>query len=142
MKLSLLIIFITIFCLQACKNRKLKEPAEILKEVAKADDINIGNLKFQFDLPQDWYRLDTVLQGVRLCILINNNNTYKPRINITNESMHGKTHSNYILGTKDYLTNNMTGIELLDDGEFNISGNDCLWYTYKKTQNGMVREMI
>ena len=142
MKLSISIIFAIIFCFQSCKNSDTNEPREILKDIAKSDDINIGNLNFQFDLPRDWSRIDTVLQSLYICLLKNDDDIYKPRINITTESMHGKNHSNYVLGTKQYLTNNMTGIQLLEDGKIDISGKNCIWYSYNKTQNGMKREMI
>lgn len=142
MRLSFSIILFLLFFLQSCKNHRTQDPARILKEVSKDDDFNKGSLNFKFDLPNDWYRIDTTLQDIYICVLMNNDSIYRPRVNVTNESMHGKTQSNYILGTKLYLTNNMAGIKLLEDGQFEVSNKNCSWYTYNKTQDGMTREMI
>ena len=142
MRFSFSLIFLLLLCVQSCKNNKNQDPAKILQEVSKDEDFNKGKLSFQFDLPNDWYRIDTTLHGVFFCILMNNDSMYRPRVNVANESMHGKTQSNYILGTKEYLTNNATGIELLENGQFEVSGKNCSWYTYNSINNGIRREMI
>ncbi len=133
-----------LFLCQSCKSNKKREPYETLKDAANRDDINTGNLNFKFDLPQNWIRLDTVLQGMKFSFLMPGHaiDNFRPIINISNELIHGQMHEDYIAGTKRYLVNNMEGIESLNDGAFDIAGKKCMWYTYNKSQNGIKREMV
>ncbi|MCU0322316.1 MAG: hypothetical protein MUE72_07865, partial [Chitinophagaceae bacterium] len=93
MKFSFFILYAVIICLQSCKDNKTKDSTEMLKELVKHENIIVENFNFQFDLPQDWYRLDTVFQGIQLNLIMNNDETYQPRINITRELMNGINHS-------------------------------------------------
>jgi hypothetical protein len=136
------IIFLLIFYLQSCNNRSNQDPDKIIADASKDENFNKGSLNYHFDLPDDWYRIDTTLQGIFITVLMKNDVNYRPRINVTNESMKNKTHRDYALSTRNYLKNNMEGIELLEDGEFNVSGKNCYWNTYNMTKDGMTREMI
>lgn len=127
---------------QSCKNNRTQDPNEILKDMSKDKDFNSGNLNFKFELPDGWYRIDTTLQGVYFCVLMNNDSLYRPRVNVANESMNGRSQNDYVLGTKNYLVNNMPAIELLDEGNFNVMEKNCSWYSYNRTQDSIKREMI
>ncbi|NTS43924.1 hypothetical protein HRG84_23795 [Flavisolibacter sp. BT320] len=144
MKNYLPLALAAILLFHSCKTKGQTETNQALKELSTDSDFNIGNLNYVFDLPSNWYRLDTSMQGVKLCFLMQKDDSggYNPIVNVSTESMHGKTHENYVMGTKAYLANNMEGIDLLKNGELEINGHPCLWFTYNRTQNGVKREMI
>ena len=144
MKSYLPLVLAAILLFHSCKSKGQSESNEGLKELSNATDFNIGNLNYVFDLPGNWYRVDTSMQGVKICFLMQKHDSdgYNAIVNVTTESMHGKTHENYVMGTKTYLANNMEGIDLLKNGKIEVNGRPCLWHTYNRTQNGLKREMI
>ena len=144
MRLCFLIVVTCSALLISCKSNKAKSPIEKLKQLASDKDANVGNLNFTFQLPQNWIRIDTSVQGLKATLLMPGHATdnFAPRINVTNEFMHGETHDEYIANTKQYLINNNDGIDLSDDGNFDVQGNKCRWYSYNKTQNGIKRQLV
>jgi hypothetical protein len=144
MKIKLLfsvIAGIIFFCLHSCVSNK-KKPEEVLKEMSWSIDSKIDSKNFQFSLPKGWYRIDTVLQGNEVTFLMKEKDDYRPIINVTNELKLVSGHNDYVQKTKRSLIDNVSGVQLIDDGKFDISGKDCIWYTYNRTQDGITREMI
>ena len=100
-------------------------------------------MNFQFDLPQNWYRIDTIMQGAKLCFLMGDNvDGLKPGLNILTEHMHGKEHADYFQGTKQYLIFHNSDIKMVEEGVIDISGTKALWYRFNQIRNGVNRQTV
>jgi len=127
---------LTVF-IQSCQSSRQKDPADILTDASKLNGINIANLNFQFELPPDWIRIDTTIQNVYICLLLIDDSSNNPRMNILNESMHGKSHSDYVSATQK----NLSGVKVVDHGWLTMPNNNCLWYTYENWQAPIPRDI-
>lgn len=135
-------LFIVISILASCKNVDNTKTINTLKESENFKGINVGNLDFDFNLPNDWYRIDTAYQGVQFCLLTTNDEIFQPKINVTNESMQGLTHDKYVASTMQYLFDNSSNVKIIDKGQFQFRDKHCIWVSYNIEQNGLKRELI
>lgn len=112
--------------------------------MSASNDIGVGNMNFTFQLPPNWMRIDTTLQGASFIVLMPGHATdnFVPRMNVSTEFMHGKTHEEYIAGAKQYLMLDMDGVELLNNGGFTAGNYQCLWYSYNRPLNGLKRQTV
>jgi hypothetical protein len=141
----LFIFFILLFLTQSCHNRKPisnEEAKDMLREAAKDPGMNAGDMRYSFDLPAGWSRLDTALQGVQVTYLFHEAvDDLRPLMNVSNEWMHGKGHEEYVIGTRHYLSNEL-GAEFVAEGAFTTRGGKALWYSYNRTYNGVKRACV
>ena len=136
--ISLLLFVLT----QSCHNRNPKTFEEKLREVSKDQGINAGDMRYSFDLPVGWSRLDTALQGVQVTYMLHEaTDDFRPLMNVSNEWMHSKGHEEYVIGTRHYLSNE-TDAEFVEEGTFTTRGGKALWYTYNRNYNGIKRECV
>jgi hypothetical protein len=138
--ISLLLFVLT----QSCHNRKpSKEDAKnMLRETAKDPAINAGDMRYSFDLPAGWNRYDTAIQGINATYLFHEaTDDFRPVMNVSNEWMHGKGHEEYVIGTRQYLSNSLDA-EFVAEGAFKTRGGKALWYSYNRTYNGVKRECV
>lgn len=137
-------IFMATLMLLSCKNANTNNinTNKILKEAANSEGMNVGSFAFDFDLPNDWYRIDTVYQGVQVCLLTTNDAVFQPKINVTNESMQGLPHDKYVTSAIQFMLNNSNKVEILEKGQFLVRDKNCIWVSYKIEQNGIKRELV
>jgi hypothetical protein len=139
--ISLLLLVLT----QSCHNRKSisdEEAKNILREALKDPSTNAGDMRYSFELPAGWNRIDTALQGVQVTYLLHEaTDNFRPVMNVSNEWMHSKGHEEYVIGTRHYLSNELDA-EFEAEGAFTTRGGKALWYSYNRTYNGIKRACV
>jgi len=101
------------------------------------------NYNYTVEVPQEWTIRDTTLSGIKLRFLLSPQslNADHPMGNILIASMEGRNIDEFTTRNMNYLRLNMPGTTILDRGNIETTFKGQ-WFTYTKTQNGMIRDMI
>ncbi len=103
-------VFTTIFV--SCKDDKQTDSNAILKKVAEKYGDRVGNYKFTVQIPNDWIRTDTTIQGLKLTLIQKKkqDDHFGPNINVLDESIGNRSPADYVKASQKYMVDNMPGI--------------------------------
>ncbi len=102
------------------------------------------NYNYTIDAPENWIVIDTVLNWLRVRFI--KHPPYltddKPMVNVIVVLMDTDDIDLFTQRNIDYLSENTEGAELQERGKFNASKIEARWFTYRRAQNGIERDMI
>ena len=135
-------VFTTIFV--SCKDDKQTDSNAILKKVAEKYGDRVGNYKFTVQIPNDWIRTDTTIQGLKLTLIQKKkqDDHFGPNINVLDEFIGNRSPADYVKASQKYMVDNMPGITILENGEIDSANVKGIWYSYSKFKNGKTRDLI
>lgn len=109
-------------------------------------DVKVGSqgLRYTIALPRRWAALDTVMQGLRVLLVLGpaSREQDKPRVNIITMDMGGRSLEDFTRSNKRYLEQHGEHVLIGGQGSMSIKGRAAQWFTYTREQDGVRRDMI
>jgi hypothetical protein len=117
---------------------KHSSPEELMQKAAQSPNMDAGAGKFSIDRPAGWQKIDTLLNGIHVTLLLGSpgNSNFRPNMSVVTESMHGLSLDSYFDQSLATLGQYLQNFSAGPKGEKDINGIHAKWMQYAHHQNG------